>query len=225
MDTIRSILVFVPFYDTVPHQMKLRFRSGMPSDELMGQIQRQLEGNSEAAKEVKFPLESSRYVALLFDPRDNVLVPFERSTLELQSACTKVLLHRRQEEDDLKLGRTESLDSSVVRVGSAGVAIPNKVAPLPAVACESSRSLERERFERSNATMLHIVGQVLSELALRTNSNCELTDKTWPAMLAWAMEKEHTSMETLDPTVVDQFKKTLLSSLSRGERIRGPPTA
>eukprot|EP00796_Vickermania_ingenoplastis_P009063 gene9063-6361_t len=213
---IRVLLVFVPFYDNVPHRMKLRFRAGMTVDELMGQIQRQLE--AESAKEVKYPLVSSQYVAMLFDPRDNALVPFERSSLELQTSCSKVLLHRRPITEPV-VGKpsAETTDVGVGRTCNTS----GELAPVPQIVSSTAQSVERERLQRSTSTMLHIVGMVVSELALQTSSDCALTEKTWPDMVAWALDKEDVAPDALDPTVVDQFKRTLLTALSRGQKNRG----
>lgn len=206
--------------------MRLRFREGMPSDEFMGQIQRQLE--EESAQEVKYPIEPAHYVALLFDPRDNVLVPFERSSYTLQSTCSKVLLHYRQEQQPYSSPSSSSLQTRCTAISGDSEGISSKECALMKMEDVESnnvgaaaRTIERERIDKSTATMLHIVGLLISELSFKCKSDCELTERSWPAMMTLALDKEHTKLEELDPTIVDQFKKTILSSISRGQKIRG----
>lgn len=220
--SVQTFLVFVPFYDNVPHSMRLRLREGMPSDELLGQIERQLE--AENASEVKVPLSPALYVPLLFHPVDNAFLPFEGSTYDVQVSCSKLLLYRRGGQ------QTENEAPRVSAAPAAKIRAPpndsNELVPMPdcpTATCEASE--ERARFQRTTETMLRIVEQVVSELALRCDSNCELTEKSWPTMMAWALDKGATSMDRLDITVVDQFKKSLLNSLSCGNKIRSkqPP--
>lgn len=223
----KDTLVFIPFYDNVPHRMRLRLYENMPSHELLGQIHRHLD--SESSHEVKLPFDPSHYIILLFDPRSNSFIPFESSTREQQECSTRILLHRycvAAEYLSSDVSQPEEVVKEIKEVHPETKSekerkVVESVSPVPEVEhSEPVTSFERKRFERSNEVMLSIVGLIVAELALQTSSDCELTDRTWPVMLAWALDKANTTLDQLDPTIIGRFKETILSSLACGQKAR-----
>lgn len=231
---VREALVLAPFYDGVARIMHLLIQQEMTCDDVKFQILLQLfprEENSSifspvVERETCFDL--SRYELFLMNSADpSVVASFQVSAFLSQLPCPRLLIHyshvcptfQEKKTSDERVRVTNELHAS-----SYSSELRADLMELPSPECTREScpfsSLVRERFERSNRVMLYIVGQVLSELAIQTHNDCSLNLKTWPTMLTMALEKENVSVDKLDSTVVDQFKRTILASLSRGAEIR-----
>lgn len=229
----RAVLVLTPFHDNVPHRFHLRISQGMTSEEVMSQILLQLvpvEQKSESSPytvERKSPYDITTFELFFTNPKNfTFLVPFGASAFLAQPASPMLLMHYSQScvaSMDQKTNDSAFNDGSTLAEHSISSVLPTELMPLPSVPVVEERispaSLELERFARSNRVMLYIVGEVLSELAIQAGTDCDLTPKSWPTMMSMALEKENTSLDKLDPCIVEEFKKTLLSSLSRGKKL------
>lgn len=233
-NNIRQVLVLAPFHDSVTHIMHLRIQQEMTPDDVKFQILLQLFPMEETSSS-SFPLlerenhfDLSRFELLLMYSADpSVVVPFQVSAFLTQLSIPRLLMHYSHHCPIFQEKKTSDERDQVTNELHAP-SIPSDFrseslvlsSPECTVKSSSFSSSLRERFERSNKVMLYIVGQVLSELAIQAHSDCNLTLETWPTMLSMALEKENVSFDKLDYTVADQFKRTILTSLSRGIKIR-----
>lgn len=230
-DGARAVLVFAPFHDNLAHRMRLRLSQEVAPHEVISQILLQLvpsekDSHFSSSLESKASFDLYDYQLFFMNSTDfSALIPFTASAFFAQPSSTMLLVHCSQSCRSVPDGKRSNINGDVRNPPITLSALPcvrTQLLPLPSSSTSEVGSYclssESERFLRSNRVMLYIVEQVLSELAIQTGSDCDVTLRTWPFMLTMALQKENTSLDKLDPSVVDQFKKTILLSLSRGKK-------